>query len=128
MRNRYEARAFLEEKLGQYAPEDFERYELLHKAENERIQIAENAVKALKDKVDDANELHERAKKDAEASAKLNEQAITHAKALAEDNKELAENLQKAILNIKADFEVLAGLLPSLKGLVSDIKALLDAK
>ena len=54
--------------------------------------------------------------------------AIKQAKKLAEDNKELAESLQKAILNIKADFEVLAGLLPSLKGLVSDIKALLDAK
>lgn len=53
--------------------------------------------------------------------------AIKQAKKIGEENHELAVNLEKAILNIKADFEVLAGLLPSLKGVYKDIKALLDA-
>lgn len=53
--------------------------------------------------------------------------AIKQAKKIGKENHELAANLEKALLNIKADFEVLAGLLPSLKGVYKDIKALLDA-
>ena len=52
--------------------------------------------------------------------------AIKQAKRIGEDNHELAVNLEKALLNIKADFEVLAGLLPSLKGIYNDIKAILE--
>lgn len=54
--------------------------------------------------------------------------AIKQVKKIGEDNHELAVSLEKALLNLKADFEVLAGLLPSLKGVYKDIKALLDAK
>lgn len=53
--------------------------------------------------------------------------AIKKAKAIIDEHSQLAEDLQKAVLNLKADFEVLAGLLPSLKGVYQDIKALLDA-
>ena len=53
--------------------------------------------------------------------------AIKKAKAIIDEHSQLAEDLQKALLNLKADFEVLAGLLPSLKGVYNDIKALLDA-
>lgn len=52
--------------------------------------------------------------------------AIKQAKKIADNNSQLAQDLQKAILNLKADFEVLAGLLPSLKGVYSDIKALFN--
>lgn len=52
--------------------------------------------------------------------------AIKQAKKIGEENHELAVNLEKALLNIKADFEVLAGLLPSLKGVYNDIKGLLN--
>lgn len=43
-------------------------------------------------------------------------------------NSQLADDLQKALLNLKADFEVLVGLLPSLKGAYNDIKELLNLK
>ena len=51
--------------------------------------------------------------------------AITQAKKITENHSQLAVDLEKALLNLKADFEVLAGLLPSLKGIYTDIKALL---
>ncbi|MBQ2284331.1 MAG: hypothetical protein II244_01550 [Clostridia bacterium] len=54
--------------------------------------------------------------------------AIKQAKKIAEDNSQLAIDLEKALLNIKADFEVLSGLLPSLKGVYQDVKALLYIK
>lgn len=54
--------------------------------------------------------------------------AVKQAKKVSENHSQLAIDLEKAILNLKADFEVLAGLLPSLKGVYKDIKALLDAK
>lgn len=53
--------------------------------------------------------------------------AIKKAKNIIDEHSQLAEDLQKALLNLKADFEVLAALLPSLKGVYNDIKALLDA-
>jgi len=53
--------------------------------------------------------------------------AIKKAKNIIDNHSQLAEDLQKALLNLKADFEVLAALLPSLKGVYNDIKALLDA-
>lgn len=53
--------------------------------------------------------------------------AIKEAKQIAKDNQQLTIDLEKALLNIKAGFEILAGLLPSLKSVASDIKALIDA-
>lgn len=53
--------------------------------------------------------------------------AVKKAKNIIDNHSQLAEDLQKAVLNLKADFEVLAALLPSLKGVYNDIKALLDA-
>ena len=53
--------------------------------------------------------------------------AVKKAKIIIDNHSHLAEDLQKALLNLKADFEVLAALLPSLKGVYNDIKALLDA-
>ena len=52
--------------------------------------------------------------------------AAKQARKIAENNKELAADLQKALLNIKASFEDLARLLPSLKGVGADIKALFE--
>lgn len=52
--------------------------------------------------------------------------AAKQARKIAENNKELAADLQKALLNIKASFEDLAKLLPSLKGVGADIKALFE--
>jgi len=43
-------------------------------------------------------------------------------------NSQLAGELEKALLNLKADFEVLAALLPSLKGAYNDIMALINDK
>lgn len=54
--------------------------------------------------------------------------AIKQAKKISENNSQLAIDLQKALLNLKADFEVLAGLLPSLKDVYKDIKALFNEK
>lgn len=54
--------------------------------------------------------------------------AYKKAENIIKDNSQLAEDLHKALLNLKADFEVLAGLLPSLKGVYSDIKELLNLK
>lgn len=54
--------------------------------------------------------------------------AIKKAKTIIDEHSQLAEDLQKALLNLKADFEVLAGLLPSLKGVYNDIKELLNFK
>lgn len=53
--------------------------------------------------------------------------AVKKAKNIIDNHSQLAEDLQKALLNLKADFEVLAALLPSLKSVYNDIKALLDA-
>lgn len=53
--------------------------------------------------------------------------AIKQAKEIGKENAQLAVELEKALLNIKADFEVLAGLLPSLKDVYKDIKELLNA-
>ena len=53
--------------------------------------------------------------------------SVKQAKAIIDEHEHLTGDLQKAILNIKADFEVLAGLLPSLKGVYKDIKDLLNA-
>lgn len=52
--------------------------------------------------------------------------AIKQAKKIGEENHDLAIELEKALVSIKADFEVLAGLLPSLKGVYKDIKDLLN--
>ncbi len=54
--------------------------------------------------------------------------AIKQAKKISENHSHLAVDLEKALLNLKADFEVLAGLLPSLKDVYTDIKALFDVK
>lgn len=54
--------------------------------------------------------------------------AIKKAKKISENHSQLALDLEKALLNLKADFEVLAGLLPSLKGVYNDIKALFNEK
>lgn len=51
--------------------------------------------------------------------------AIKQAKKIRESNSKLADDLEKALLNLKADFEVLASLLPSLKNIYVDIKELL---
>ena len=51
--------------------------------------------------------------------------AYKKAQKLAKDNSELGIDFQKAIVNLKADLEILAGLLPSFKDLVNDIKELL---
>ena len=53
---------------------------------------------------------------------------IKQAKQIAENHSQLAVDLEKALLNLKADFEVLSNLLPSLKGVYQDIKAILDVK
>lgn len=45
---------------------------------------------------------------------------------IAKDNSQLGIDTQKAVLNIKADIEVLCNLLPSYKPLYNEIKALLD--
>ena len=50
--------------------------------------------------------------------------AIKQAKKISENHSQLAVDLEKALLNLKADFEVLSGLLPSLKGIYNDIKEL----
>ena len=54
--------------------------------------------------------------------------AVKQAKKISENHSQLAIDLQKALLNLKADFEVLAGLLPSLKDVFKDIKEILDVK
>ena len=54
--------------------------------------------------------------------------AVKQAKKISENHSQLAIDLQKALLNLKADFEVLAGLLPSLKDVFKDIKAILDVQ
>lgn len=54
--------------------------------------------------------------------------AIKQAKKIGENHSQLAIDLEKALLNLKADFEVLAGLLPSLKGVYNDVKALFDER
>ena len=51
--------------------------------------------------------------------------AIKQAKKISENHSQLAIDLEKALLNLKADFEVLAGLLPSLKGVYKDIREIL---
>ena len=51
--------------------------------------------------------------------------AIKQAKLIREKNSQLADDLEKALLNLKADFEVLTGLLPALKNIYIDIKELL---
>ena len=53
---------------------------------------------------------------------------VKQAKKLSENYSQLAVDLEKALMNLKADFEVLAGLLPSLKDVYKDIKELLDVK
>ena len=52
--------------------------------------------------------------------------SVKQAKEIIDKHEHLTDDLQKALLNLKADFEVLAGLLPSLKGVYTDIKALLN--
>ena len=52
--------------------------------------------------------------------------AINQAKKIADSNAQLGIDLQKALLNLKADLEVLVGLLPSLKEVGADIKAIFD--
>ena len=51
--------------------------------------------------------------------------AIKQAKKISDNHSQLAIDLEKALLNLKADFEVLAGLLPSLKGVYKDIREIL---
>ena len=51
--------------------------------------------------------------------------AYKEATKIIDNHSQLAIDLQKVLLNLKADFEVLAGLLPSLKSVYNDIKALL---
>ena len=52
------------------------------------------------------------------------EKSYKRAKQIMAENSETAINLEKAILNLKADLEVLAALLPSLKGICKDIRSL----
>lgn len=52
------------------------------------------------------------------------EKSYKRAKQIMAQNSETAINLEKALLNLKADLEVLAALLPSLKGVCKDIKEL----
>lgn len=40
----------------------------------------------------------------------------------------ITKDLRKALDNLKADFEVLAGLIPDLSDTIKDIKAILDVK
>lgn len=51
--------------------------------------------------------------------------AYKKAQKLAKDNSELGIDFAKAVTNLKADLEVLAGLLPSFRSLINDIKALI---
>lgn len=51
---------------------------------------------------------------------------IKKIRAIAKDNSQLGIDTQKAILNLKADLEVLVGLLPSLKEVGADIKAIFN--
>lgn len=52
--------------------------------------------------------------------------AVNEGKQLFEKNKDLSENLQRAILNLKADCEVLVALIPSLKPVISELFKLLE--
>ena len=56
------------------------------------------------------------------------EKSYKRAKQIMAANTETALNLEKAILNLKADLEVLAALLPSLKSICKDIKELVKEK
>lgn len=103
MKNRYEARAFLEEKLGKFAPEEFEQYALLHKAEEERVRVAEEAVRDLRRQAETAARQYETAKNNAETAEALSEQAIKHAQALAEDNKATRVVVQEAKMRKDAE-------------------------
>ena len=52
--------------------------------------------------------------------------AYKKAQKLAKDNSELGIDFAKAVTNLKADLETLAGLLPSFRSLINDIKALIN--
>ena len=52
--------------------------------------------------------------------------AVNEGKELFEKNKDLSEELQRAILNLKADCEVLVALIPSLKPAISELFKLLE--
>ena len=54
--------------------------------------------------------------------------AVNQVKKIADSNEQLGIELQKAILNLKADLEVLVGLMPQLKDVCTDIKAIFDEK
>lgn len=54
--------------------------------------------------------------------------AYKEAQKIIDNHSQLAIDLQKVLLNLKADLEALAALLPSLKGVYNDIKALLGLK
>ena len=54
------------------------------------------------------------------------EKAVKRVKALAKDNKKLTIDLQKALLNLNADVEVLMSLLPSCKSALIDLKVLIN--
>lgn len=52
--------------------------------------------------------------------------AAKQAKKIIDEHEHLTGDLQKALLNLKADLELLAGLLPSLRNVYKDIKELID--
>lgn len=52
--------------------------------------------------------------------------AVNQGKEIFEKNKELGEKLERAILNLKADLEVLAVLIPALKPVIADLFALIE--
>lgn len=54
------------------------------------------------------------------------EKAVKRVKALAKENEQLSIDLQKAILNLNADIEVLMGLLPSCKSALIDLRVLIN--
>ena len=52
--------------------------------------------------------------------------AVNNIKEAAKDNTQLGIDVQKALLNIKADIEVLMGLLPSCVNALGDIKVIIE--
>ena len=52
--------------------------------------------------------------------------AVNQGKEIFERNKDLSEKLERAILNLKADCEVLAGLVPAFKPVLADVVAIFE--
>ena len=52
--------------------------------------------------------------------------AVNQGKEIFEKNRDLSEKLERAILNLKADFEVIAALVPAFKPVIADVVALIE--